>query len=48
MIGWENKTLGDLMNIGRGASPRPIQNFITKGPGIPWVKIADATKSINK
>jgi len=48
MIGWEYKTLGDLMNIGRGASPRPIQNFITKGPGIPWVKIADATKSINK
>jgi len=48
MIGWESKTLGDLMNIGRGASPRPIQNFITKGPGIPWVKIADATKSINK
>ena len=48
MIGWEEYKLGNLVEIGRGASPRPIKNYVTDKPGIPWVKIADATKSINK
>ena len=48
MIDWKEYKLGDLVEIGRGASPRPIKNYITEKPGIPWVKIADATKSINK
>lgn len=48
MIGWKDYKLGDLVEIGRGASPRPIKNYVTDKPGIPWVKIADATKSINK
>jgi type I restriction enzyme S subunit len=48
MIVWEEHKLGDIVKIGRGASPRPIKNYVTDKPGIPWVKIADATKSINK
>ena len=39
---WEIKTIGDICKIRRGASPRPIHDFISK-EGIPWVKIADAT-----
>lgn len=35
--------LGDIVRVRRGASPRPIQDFIQSTPGIPWVKIADAT-----
>lgn len=48
MIGWEEYKLADLVQIGRGASPRPIKKYVTDKPGIPWVKIADATKSTNK
>ena len=48
MISWEEHKLGDIVKIGRGASPRPIKNYVIDKPGIPWVKIADATKSINK
>lgn len=44
--GWERKKLGDLCEIERGGSPRPIQNFITSDPeGINWIKIGDATAS---
>lgn len=33
---------GDVATIVRGASPRPIQNFITDGDdGVPWIKIGD-------
>ena len=35
-------TLGEVANIARGASPRPIKNFITDAEsGIPWIKIGD-------
>lgn len=34
--------LGDVANIERGASPRPIKRFITNDPnGVPWIKIGD-------
>jgi type I restriction enzyme, S subunit len=39
---WEEVKLGTLMKIRRGASPRPIANFI--GDDIPWIKIGDGTK----
>jgi restriction endonuclease S subunit len=39
--GWEVKKLGDLSEIIRGGSPRPIVNFL--GGNIPWIKIGDAT-----
>lgn len=38
--------LNQLVSIYRGASPRPIQNYITK-KGMPWVKISDATSISN-
>jgi len=40
---WTPLTLDDLCTIGRGASPRPIANFM-EGE-IPWFKIGDATAS---
>lgn len=41
---WKEYRLGELCTITRGASPRPIQNFLSD-KGMPWVKIADATAS---
>jgi type I restriction enzyme S subunit len=33
---------GDVATIVRGASPRPIQKFVTDGDdGVPWIKIGD-------
>jgi type I restriction enzyme S subunit len=44
--GWQTKKLGEICEIERGGSPRPIQNFITNDPkGINWIKISDATAS---
>ena len=45
--GWIETTLGRLVKVGRGSSPRPIHNYLST-EGIPWVKIADATASDNK
>lgn len=40
---WEKKTLGEICDIKRGGSPRPIKKFITNDPnGINWIKIGDA------
>ena len=42
--GWELKRLEDEVTIIRGASPRPIDEFMSKdNSGKPWVKISDAT-----
>ncbi len=41
--GWQIKRIGDFCQIRRGASPRPIHEFLSDS-GIPWVKIADATE----
>ena len=44
--------LGDICNIARGGSPRPIKDYITNDPnGINWIKIGDTNKDdkyINK
>jgi type I restriction enzyme, S subunit len=40
--GWEVKRLEDSMRIFRGASPRPIDDYIAI-EGAPWIKISDAT-----
>jgi type I restriction enzyme S subunit len=45
--GWEVKTVDDAVRLGRGSSPRPIVEYITN-MGMPWIKIADATKSFNQ
>ncbi|MGU9314699.1 restriction endonuclease subunit S, partial [Clostridium perfringens] len=40
--GVEYKKLGDISDICRGASPRPIKNFITdRDDGVNWIKIGD-------
>ena len=41
--GWRKLKISDLCTVGRGASPRPIQNYMDGE--IPWFKIADATAS---
>ena len=42
---WKEKALGDFTSIGRGASPRPIESFLTSSPdGVNWIKIGDAPK----
>jgi type I restriction enzyme S subunit len=39
---WVWVRLGSVVNIKRGASPRPIKSFITEdGNGINWIKIGD-------
>jgi type I restriction enzyme S subunit len=45
-LGWSITTIGELSDVARGSSPRPIADeryFV--GGDIPWIKIADATKS---
>ncbi|MDE2822859.1 MAG: hypothetical protein OXK79_05070, partial [Chloroflexota bacterium] len=39
---WEEYEFADLCDITRGASPRPIHDWISD-EGIPWLKIADAS-----
>ena len=40
MVEW--KKIGDIMQIVRGASPRPIKNYITSdNNGVNWIKIGD-------
>jgi type I restriction enzyme S subunit len=43
---WSLKKIGDIIDVGRGSSPRPIadQKYFDGG-SIPWLKIADATAS---
>ena len=43
---WITCQLGNLLEIQRGGSPRPIKEFITnRDNGINWVKIGDTTES---
>ena len=41
--GWEIKKLGEVCSINRGASPRPINNYITHNNGVNWIKIGDTS-----
>ncbi len=43
--GWDIQPLGELCRIRRGASPRPINDFL--GGNIPWIKIGDGTNGDN-
>jgi type I restriction enzyme, S subunit len=45
-VPWATKKLGELADICRGSSPRPIcdTKYFEDGT-VPWIKIADATKS---
>lgn len=43
MSKWEMVKLGDVCDIERGGSPRPIENYITEDEnGVNWIKIGDA------
>ena len=42
--GWEAGSVGNFVEIHRGASPRPIQDFLSNN-GLRWLKISDATNS---
>lgn len=44
---WKTVKLGEVCNIRRGASPRPIQEFLSS-QGMPWIKISDATATDSK
>lgn len=42
---WKNEKLGSLLKIKRGASPRPIEQYLTNSiNGINWIKIGDAPR----
>jgi type I restriction enzyme S subunit len=44
--GWEVKKIGDILQVERGGSPRPIKKYLTSSPdGLNWIKISDATAS---
>jgi type I restriction enzyme S subunit len=46
-MSWNEIELADVCEIGRGSSPRPINNkAYFEGGDIPWIKIADATSSV--
>ena len=46
-VGWSVERLEDTVKILRGASPRPIADYIST-KGAPWVKISDATACSNQ
>ena len=40
--GWDEKKLGEICEIARGGSPRPIKDYITNAPNsVNWIKIGD-------
>ena len=39
---WREGTLGDIVTVKRGGSPRPIQHYLSD-KGYRWLKISDAT-----
>ncbi|MCK8047170.1 restriction endonuclease subunit S [Shewanella sp. 1CM18E] len=43
--GWRVKTVGELSNVKRGASPRPIKDPKWWGGDVGWVRISDVTSS---
>lgn len=45
--GWRKVQFETIANVTRGASPRPIDEYMSES-GMPWVKISDATGSISK
>ena len=44
--GWEEIPLEQLCSVTRGASPRPIIQYVINGT-VPWIKIADGSRSGN-
>lgn len=43
---WTYKKIGEVMDVKRGGSPRPIKKYLTDSPdGLNWIKIGDASES---
>lgn len=43
---WKECSLNDVIKIKRGASPRPIESFLTfSSSGVNWIKIGDAPRN---
>jgi len=43
---WKKGKIGDVLEVARGGSPRPIKKYLTDDPnGLNWIKISDATAS---
>ena len=43
--GWSFERLGNITNIARGGSPRPIEKYLTDNKnGLNWIKIGDTSK----
>ena len=47
MSEWKKFRFDELCDITRGASPRPIHDYLGT-EGMPWIKIADATKASSR
>ena len=48
-VSWEQRKFADVVQIERGGSPRPIDDYITDSPnGLNWVKIGDAPAQGNR
>ncbi len=46
MSSWSLHKIGNVLDVKRGGSPRPIKKYITDDPnGLNWIKIGDATAS---
>ena len=46
MSAWKTASLGEIFDIARGGSPRPIQDYLTDDPaGVNWISISDASAS---
>ena len=46
MSTWKTASLGEIFEISRGGSPRPIQDYLTDDPnGVNWISISDASAS---
>jgi hypothetical protein len=46
MSAWPRLPLGEIFEIARGGSPRPIDDYITDADdGVNWISIADASDS---
>lgn len=44
---WEKVKIGEICKVERGASPRPINKFMTEDPdGFNWVKIGDTKNAV--
>lgn len=45
-MSWPTVALGEIFEIARGGSPRPIDDYITDAPdGVNWISIKDASNS---